>query len=145
MQVAGEEIDGLGVQEVARQLGVHEQTLRRWIWRGKVKATRSQVGRSYRWLVSADTGAPMASEQASTSPQSSRQLAVAAALGTDGGLSEPTPAPPRDATSQRERLSAIQEQIEREIQRLAGQANVLQAEIDRLSRTLAVLRSDEEA
>ncbi len=140
MQVVGEEIDGLGVQEVARQLGVHEQTLRRWIWRGKVKATRSQVGKSYKWLVSTDVGTP------ETSQQSSREQALAAAFASDDSAADPTPAPavPRETTSQRDRLSAIEEQIEREIRRLAAQAATLQSEIDRLNRTLSILRFDGE-
>jgi excisionase family DNA binding protein len=141
MQVPGEEIDGLGVQEVARQLGVHEQTLRRWIWRGKVKATRSQVGRSYRWLVSADADAPVADEQ------SSRERALEAAFGpaADPDDSVASTPPAREAVAQRERLSVIEEQIEREIRHLNAQAVTLQSEIDRLNRTLSVLRSDSDA
>jgi len=42
-------------------------------------------------------------------------------------------------------MSAIEEQIEREVRRLGAQAAILQAEIDRLNKTLAVLRSDEES
>ncbi len=140
MRDGSEDIDGLGVQEVARQLGVHEQTLRRWIWRGKVKATRSQVGRSYRWLVSTEPDAPMTGEKPA------RERAIAEAFGSEGDRTdEPTePAVPREESPQRARLSAIEDQIEREIHRLTAQAAMLQAEIDRLNRTLAALRSDGE-
>jgi len=137
MQAGSEDIDGLGIQEVARQLGVHEQTLRRWIWRGKIKATRSQVGRSYRWLVSADPSLALAEDQ------SAQQQTVESAIMV-ADLVSPEPYSPKPVTPQRDRLSALEEQIEREIQRLNAEAATLQFEISRLSHTLGVLRSDEE-
>lgn len=144
-------LGGLGVQEVARRLGVSEQTLRRRIWRGEIKASRSRWGRSYRWLVSPDADAPGSQPPQSQSDEAPLADAAIEQAPIKEALIEVTPPEQVDqpvwtsddafAAAQRRRIAETEAKIEAEIEQLVAHASELQVEIERLKRGLSALRS----
>jgi excisionase family DNA binding protein len=149
--LADGDLGGLGVQEVARRLGVSEQTLRRRIWRGEIKASRSRWGRSYRWLVSPDADVPGSQPPQSQSDEAPLADAAIEQAPIKEALIEVTPPEQVDqpvwtsddafAAAQRRRIAETEAKIEAEIEQLVAHASELQVEIERLKRGLSALRS----
>jgi hypothetical protein len=130
-----EAVDGLGIQEAARRFGVNEQTLRRWIWRGKVKASRIGQGRACRWHISGESPEIRSTEYCAVDT-------VPAAVSVGDPLTAPSwPSGAKSVKPSSGRLHSVEVGIEDELVRLSTDASAIQEEIERLRQSLSVLRA----